>query len=253
MNLAVNARDAMPDGGKLTIETAATVLTADYAAHHPGIAAGEYAQISVSDNGQGIAPEIMDKLFEPFFTTKGAGKGTGLGLATCYGIVKHAGGHIGVYSEVGQGTTFRVYLPRASEALSAAPKAEATHAKGGSESILLVEDDPGVRDLSASTLLGAGYRVTVARDGIEAQEVAAAKGPFDLLITDVVMPRMGGRAMAQALQDRQPGLKVLYVSGYTENAIVHHGVLEQGLHFLQKPFMASALKQKVREVLDGRA
>jgi two-component system cell cycle sensor histidine kinase/response regulator CckA len=253
LNLAVNARDAMPSGGKLTIETANVVLDEAYARGHVGVNPGLYVMLSVSDTGYGMSPEVKEHLFEPFFTTKEKGKGTGLGLSTVYGIVKQSEGEIWVYSEPGQGTTFKIYLPRVDEA----PKEWKEKAIGkefplGSETILVVEDELQVRGLAVRVLQGQGYMVLEASNGEEALRVVQehAGENIHLLLTDVVMPHMGGKELADQLKILHPDIKVLYTSGYTDNAIVNHGILEPGTNFLQKPFSPEALAQKVREVLD---
>jgi CheY-like chemotaxis protein len=253
LNLAVNARDAMPRGGKLTLETSNLVLDEQHAAEMPGLAPGPHVLLAVSDSGQGMTPEARAHLFEPFFTTKPPGQGTGLGLATVYGIVRQSGGHVRVHSEAGRGTTFRIYLPRtdAAPAPGSPPPRPARSARGD-ETVLVVEDDPRVREVTVRALRGAGYRVLAAGDGREALAVAAAEaGPIDLLLTDVVMPELGGRQVAEALGSRHPAPRVLFVSGYTQDTIVHHGVLDAGVEFLPKPFTASVLLARVREVLDG--
>ncbi len=252
LNLAVNARDAMPRGGKLTLETANVELDERYAASHPGVAPGHYALLAVSDSGTGMSREATAHLFEPFFTTKPAGAGTGLGLATVYGIVKQAGGHISVYSEPGHGTSFKIYLPPTDGAPVPAGVGPAPRPRPGTETVLLVEDASAVRDIAARALAGAGYRVLEAANGQAALQAAArTEGPVHLLLTDVVMPDMSGRQLAEALQQVRPGMRVLYVSGYTEDTILHHGVLEPGVRFLAKPFTPTALQAKVRQVLDG--
>ena len=253
LNLAVNARDAMPSGGKLTIETANVILDEEYAHTHIGVTPGPYVRLSVSDTGVGIPMEVKEKVFEPFFTTKEKGKGTGLGLSTVYGIVKQSGGNIWVYSEPAHGTTFKIYLPRVEEDLDTLyGRDESDFLPGGGETVLLVEDEPSVRDLAHRLLNQQGYKVLEAANGEEALHVAQehAGEKIHLLLTDVVMPRMGGKELTDQLKIFRPDIKVLYASGYTDNAIVHHGVLERGTHFLQKPFSPSGLVRKVREVLD---
>ena len=252
VNLAVNARDAMPQGGKLTIETANVELDAEYAAAHEGVTAGPHVLVAVSDTGTGLSEEARAHLFEPFFTTKDTGKGTGLGLATCYGIVKQAGGSIYVYSEVGEGTTFKIYLPRAVGPVETPVPSALRPAPIGTETILLVEDHAMVREIAARTLASQGYRVLKAQSGGEALAIAGAHdGPLDLLLTDVVMPEMSGHQLADRLAAARPKMSVLYVSGYTENTVIDHGVPGRGVAFLAKPFTPDALAAKVREVLDG--
>ncbi len=253
VNLAVNARDAMPAGGRLTIETRNVELDAAYAAEHQTVVPGPYAVIAVSDSGTGMSAETQSHMFEPFYTTKEVGKGTGLGLATVYGIVKQSGGSIWVYSELGHGTTVKVYLPRVDE--PAEPLAPSTPADAeslrGTETILLVEDEPAVRAVARQILTRQGYAVLEAADGQTALAMVDAGGPrVDLVLTDVVMPGMSGRSLADRLASRYPGLRVLYMSGYTDDAIVRHGMLEPGLAYLQKPFRPDALARKVREVLN---
>ncbi len=254
LNLAVNAKDAMLSGGKLTIETANVELDENYARSHIIITPGNYVILSVSDTGVGITPEIKERIFEPFFTTKEKGKGTGLGLSTVYGIVQQSGGNIWVYSEPGLGTTFKIYLPRIEEGTeSLRPAAVSTKPLGGSETILLVEDEEMVRKLACTVLEKNGYRVLEAPNGEEALRIAQEHSAkqIHLMITDVVMPGMSGRELADCLESVRPEMKVLYMSGYTDDAIIHHGVLDPGIAYIQKPFAPDVLALKVREVLDG--
>ncbi len=253
MNLAVNARDAMPNGGDLTLETANVDLDDISAQKHPGTVAGRYVMLAVSDTGIGMDAETRSHIFEPFFTTKSVGRGTGLGLSTVYGIIKQSGGSIEVYSELGQGTTFKIYLPRIeapAEPLQAA-QGPASRVEG-TETILLVEDEAQVRELAAAVLTSCGYTVLVADSTRTAASIYDAHtGDVHLLLTDVVMPGGGGREVANQVLARHPKIKVLYMSGYTTNAIVHHGVLDPGTFFLQKPYTPAVLSAKVREVLDS--
>jgi PAS domain S-box-containing protein len=253
MNLAVNARDAMPKGGTLTIETANVELDEDYAKTHLGVKAGHYTALTVSDTGTGITPQVQARLFEPFFTTKEVGKGTGLGLATVHGIVLRSGGTINVYSEIGRGTSFSVYLPRASPAEMDLPAASAVSGpRAGTETVLVVEDVEGLRELTRRLLVRQGYTVLVAADAEEALQLFERHPSIEVLLTDVVMPGASGPELTRQLIERQPGLKVIYMSGYMENAIVHHGVPKPGIAFLHKPFTSETLGQKIREVLERR-
>jgi two-component system, cell cycle sensor histidine kinase and response regulator CckA len=254
MNLAVNARDAMPGGGRLTLEISNVTLDAAYGQSHMGVRAGEYVMLAVSDNGQGIPPELRAHLFEPFFTTKGRGKGTGLGLSTVYGIVRQSGGQIWVYSELGKGTTFKIYLPRVRDGERAeSPAQPVRFAERGTETVLLVEDEIGVRSLVRDVLGQHGYTVLEAEDVDDALRFCREHGgEIHLLLTDVVMPIMSGRELAERAADIRPELKVLYMSGYTDNVVIHHGVKAHETQFLQKPFTPRLLARKVREVLDRR-
>jgi hypothetical protein len=252
MNLGVNARDAMPTGGKLTIDVSRTVLDDEFAAQHPGIAPGPYVQLAVTDTGTGMSKEVQAQIFEPFFTTKEKGKGTGLGLSTVFGIVQQSGGTVWVYSELGAGTTFKIYLPVAQEAVADTTVPAPSARPRGSETILLVEDEPGVRAIACGILTRAGYKVLEAEDGAAALRLCdATREPIHLVLTDVVMPGMSGRELVEQLAHHRPDAKVLFMSGYTDDTVVHHGVLDQGIAFLQKPIMPDALTKKVREVLDS--
>ncbi|MGH7532048.1 MAG: ATP-binding protein, partial [Gemmatimonadales bacterium] len=254
VNLAVNARDAMPDGGKLTIETSNVTVDDDYVAARPSVAQGDYVMMAVSDTGQGMTQEVQEHLFEPFYTTKEAGKCTGLGLSTCHGIVRQCGGWIWVYSEVGSGTTFRIYLPRIRSAVEQPAPATKPASAGGHETILVIEDEAQVRRISVRILRAAGYEVLEAGDGVEALAVAAAhgSGSIDLVVTDMIMPQMGGREVAGRLEAANPRLKVLFTSGYTAEAATRQGTLNKAESFLAKPFEPAMLAAKVREILDGR-
>jgi signal transduction histidine kinase/ActR/RegA family two-component response regulator len=254
VNLAVNARDAMPRGGRLTIATAAVEIDAGYARSHLEVEPGRHVRITVSDTGEGMDAATAARVFEPFFTTKAKGKGTGLGLATVYGIVKQSGGSIEVSSQPGKGTSFEIYLPTAGvEAAELAPPAPVP-ALDGAETLLLVEDDPQVRALSRLALSMHGYAVLEAGNGEEAVRLSDGHaGPIHLLVTDVVMPRMGGRQLAEALRARRPSMKVLFLSGYTDDAMMRHGISHAEVAFLPKPFTPAALAAKVREALDDGA
>ena len=252
INLAVNAKDAMSKGGKLIIETANMELDEAYANAHVAVTPGRYVMIAVSDTGAGMPPEVRDRVFEPFFTTKGKGKGTGLGLSTVYGIVKQSGGNIWVYSEPGKGTTLKIYLPRVDEpAEKLKAQVVGEEFPRGSETILIVEDDKEVRKLAVRILTRQGYSVLDGSYGDEAFDVCRQhKGPIHLLLTDVVMPGLDGRALSEGLSKLHPEMKVLYMSGYTEDTVIHRGVMEKGMNYIQKPFTVSGLINKVREVLD---
>ena len=252
MNLVVNARDAMPTGGKLLIETADAELTEQYAELHQPVIPGQYVMLAVSDTGVGMDAQTRARIFEPFFTTKEKSKGTGLGLSTVYGIVKQSGGYIWVYSEAGHGTTFKVYLPRVDAPVEPQAPAREAVTVTGTETILVAEDDETLRPLAKGLLEKLGYTVLEAENAEQALGVAGAHaGPIHLLVADVVMPGASGRELARRLAQSRPETRVLYVSGYTDDAIVHHGMLEPGLNFLQKPFTPAALARKVREVLDA--
>jgi signal transduction histidine kinase len=253
VNLAVNARDAMPRGGKLTIETNKVDLDEVYTRANDSAKPGPHVLLAVSDNGCGMTAEVKARLFEPFFTTKAPGKGTGLGLATTQGIVSQLGGHIEVYSEENLGTSFKIYLPRLADSTRAEAGAAPSQAlRGGTESILLVEDDNILRGLLRDILRGSGYTVLAAGDGAEALRLLEQqRAPLDIIVTDVVMPDMGGRQLVEQLVGSFPRAKVLYLSGYTDDAVVRHGILHDQVPFLQKPFTSQALRRKVRDVLDS--
>jgi PAS domain S-box-containing protein len=255
LNLTANSRDAMPSGGKLTIGTANAELDETYTSQHVGVRPGRYVMLSVTDTGIGMDEETQNKVFEPFFTTKPAGKGTGLGMATVYGIVKQSGGNIWVYSEPGKGTAFKIYLPEVGMADTADPAAARRTLAGKSgagETVLLVEDEEQVRRIAERILAGDGYRVLAAADGEEAMDIAnQAPGKIQLLLTDVVMPNMNGSELAGKIAERNPGVRVLYMSGYTDDVIVRHGMLKPDTQFIGKPFNSAALRRKVREVLDA--
>ena len=252
MNLAVNARDAMPMGGTLTIETANVVLDHDYAKMHRGVTPGSYVVLTVTDTGTGMTPDVQAHLFEPFFTTKELGKGTGLGLATVYGIATRSGGSVGVYSEVGHGTSFKVYFPRADAAeLIVEVSPPVPWAPAGAQTVLVVEDSEALRRLASRLLEQEGFSVLAASNADDARRVFKENPSIDVLLTDVVMPGGSGPELTKWLMERRPGLHVIYMSGYTEDAIVQHGVLQAGIAFLHKPFTAETLGRKIREVLDG--
>jgi two-component system, cell cycle sensor histidine kinase and response regulator CckA len=252
-NLAVNAKDAMPSGGKLCVRTSNMVLDEAIARNFESVQAGPYVLLTVSDTGHGMDPETVRRIFEPFFTTKEVGKGTGLGLSTVYGIVKQSGGYVSVDSEVGRGTTFRIHLPQVEEEvgeIETRPRLRAL--LPGKETVLLVEDDTQVRSIAATALEMSGYDVLTAANGAEALRLCQRfNSKIDLLLTDMVMPRMGGQELSSRLLKLRPGTRVLYMSGYSENAIVHHGAIEEGTDFIEKPFSLEALTRKTREVLDN--
>jgi PAS domain S-box-containing protein len=252
MNLAVNSRDAMPHGGEFTIETGFAELGESDGQLRPGAHAGPYVTLAVSDTGVGMNEETRGHIFEPFFTTKGVGKGTGLGLSTIHGIVEQSGGYIEIDSEVGRGTTFKIYLPRVEDASADSGKPEAVSAMGGNETVLVVEDQPEVRGYATAALRAYGYQVIEAASAAEALLVWEREGErIALILTDVVMPSLSGRELADRLKERRPGIKVLFMSGYTDDTIVHHGVLEKDAEFIQKPFSPGQLAIKVREALRG--
>lgn len=255
INLCVNSRDAMPMGGRLTIETANAHLDDAYAATHSDVTAGQYVMVSVSDSGTGMPPEVVERAFEPFFTTKGVGKGTGLGLSQVFGFIKQSRGHVKIYSEPGEGTIIKIYLPRyygpepVDGTVTATP-AELPRAKG-EEIILVVEDEERVRHMSVDSLRELGYTIVQASDGEQALEMLTIQPRIDMLFTDVVMPGINGRILADRARESHPGLKILYTTGYTRNAIVHNGMLDPGVSFLAKPFTLDQLAVKVRQVLDA--
>jgi signal transduction histidine kinase len=253
MNLAVNARDAMPNGGKLTVTTANLTIDERHLEDGSVSNPGKYVMLAVADTGTGMTPEVKTHLFEPFFTTKPPGKGTGLGLATCFGIVKQSSGHILVESELGKGTTFKLYFPHVQDVVESVRVANlAPHVAGGTETVLLVEDEAAVRELAVATLREKGYTVIAAGNGEEGLGIARQhQGRIDLVFTDVVMPVMGGKEMAQALRGSHPYAKVLFTSGYSEDVIGDSGVLRPGIEFVQKPYLAATLARRVREVLDN--
>jgi CheY-like chemotaxis protein len=254
MNLVTNARDAMPEGGTLTIETSNLTLDSLFLERHPYVVPGLYVRLAVSDTGTGIDEATRSRIFEPFFTTKESGKGTGLGLATAYGIVKQSQGYIEVYTELGMGSTFEVYLPRLVSGDQPLPLEAQRPAQRGSETILLVEDDQQLRALARTILESYGYTVVVVADPTQAETLCDQhSGVIHLLLTDMIMPKINGREVARRVASRIPAIRVLYMSGFTTHSIVHQGVLEPGIAFLQKPFTAIALAAKVREVLDQPA
>ena len=252
LNLAVNARDAMPNGGALSLETANVILDESYNARHLDSSPGEYVMLSISDTGAGMTQEVMDHLFEPFYTTKEMGKGTGLGLATVFGAVKQDKGLVDVYSEPGVGSTFKVFLPRATGSGETVSHINLIHEiQKGTETIILAEDDPGIRSIAEEFLTRLGYRVLACSDGNSALDVSIAAGVVDLLVTDLIMPGMNGKELAKRMLTRHNNLKVLYTSGYTADIIGRHGMLEPGVEFLPKPYVPSELARRVRDILDN--
>jgi two-component system cell cycle sensor histidine kinase/response regulator CckA len=255
VNLVVNARDAMPQGGRITIETRNIDLDDNYTSEHAPVMPGRYVMLAVGDTGVGMNQDTREHAFDPFFTTKEAGKGTGLGLATVYGIVKQSGGYVWIYSEPGHGTTLKLYFPEVSSVAAFAtsePRAASMETKRGSETILLVEDEEAVRGLTLRILEKQGYRVFAAQHGREAMDIASREaGHIDLVLTDVVMPGMNGRGLVERLSGIRPRIKSLYMSGYTDDDIIRRGFIEPSKSFLQKPFTSDALLQTVRKVLDG--
>jgi PAS domain S-box-containing protein len=253
MNMVINARDAMPNGGKLTLETANVSFDEESVGRYPELKPGDYVMLAITDTGTGMSQEIKARLFEPFFSTKGISQGRGLGLSTCYGIIKQSGGHISVYSELARGSTFKIYLPQVeSQTKISTPRLDTPDLPRGMETILLVEDDPALREMAATLLRRLGYTVLAAANGIEALSLKQQRGTghIDLLFTDVVMPHMSGKELADRVRALYPHTKILFTSAYTENTIVHQGVLDKGVALLQKPFTPSALAHKLREVLD---
>ena len=252
LNLALNARDAMPEGGKLTIETSNAYLDEGYCQQHAGVAPGQYILIAVTDNGGGMSAETIDRAFEPFFTTKEAGKGTGLGLSQVYGFMKQSEGHVKIYSESGEGTTIKLYLPRrdGNEAAHSADEPVSSE-RGRAETILIVEDDDGVRQYASEILRDLNYQIIEAKDSATALRLLDADKKFDLLLTDVVLPGKNGRELATEVERRRPGTKVIFMTGYSRNAIVHHGRLDPGTALIQKPLIERVLAQKIRQILDS--
>ena len=252
LNLVVNARDAMPYGGRLTIETGSVLLDEEYARHHQGVSPGPFVMIGITDTGEGMSPEVQERIFDPFFTTKGLGLGTGLGLATVYGIVKQHGGHIFVYSEIGIGSTFKIYLPEVQEEESPKSRRSRTALQQGTETVLVVDDEAAIRRLVFDSLQPLGYRVLEAASGEEALKLASsATDGIDLLLTDVIMPGMNGKDLGQRILNLTSKTKVLFMSGYTDTAIASGGILDPGVNLLHKPLVPSTLSARIREVLDG--
>ena len=252
LNLALNARDAMPDGGKLTIETSNAYLDDEYCRHHDGVSPGQFVLIAVSDSGVGMPPEAIERAFEPFFTTKEPGKGTGLGLSQVYGFMKQSGGHVKIYSERGEGTTIKLYLPRHyGEEEIAAVEEPAGSDRGRGETILIVEDDEGVRQYASEILRDLNYQVIEAKDAASALRLLEADKPFDLMLTDVVLPGKNGRELADEVARRRPEVKVVFMTGYSRNAIVHQGRLDPGTELISKPLIEATVARKIRQVLDA--
>ena len=251
LNLALNARDAMPDGGKLTIETSNAYLDEAYCREHEGIVPGQYVLIAVSDSGAGMSAETIDRAFEPFFTTKEAGKGTGLGLSQVYGFMKQSGGHVKIYSEPGEGTTIKLYLPRREgDEIVASGDDDLNAERGGGETILIVEDDDGVRQYASEILRDLNYQVIEAKDSASALRLLDADKKFDLLLTDVVLPGKNGRELANEVERRRPGTKIIFMTGYSRNAIVHQGRLDPGIELIPKPLTERVLARKIRQLLN---
>ena len=250
MNLSVNSRDAMPEGGILTLESRNVTAGPSLIECHPFMAPGDYVVLSVTDTGTGISPDVQERMFEPFFTTKGVGKGTGLGLSTVYGIVNQSGGYLLCNSEPGRGTSFSIYLPRIHDDLSEEVPSQADWLLGGSETILIVEDEDALRESMSEFLTGLGYTILTAGSGQQALAIASRfKQPIQLMITDIVMPKMSGHELAQMLGSIRPAMKTVFMSGYIDDAIVRHGVEVEGVVFLQKPFGLAVLARKLRELL----
>jgi len=253
MNLAVNARDAMPRGGQLTVETTRASLDKQTVTFPPGGVPGPHVLLAISDTGTGMTPDVQGRIFEPFFTTKEADRGTGLGLSVVFGIVQQSGGRIHVYSEPGRGTTVKVYLPVVTETVALPSSTPVDSPPNGTETVLLVEDEPGVREFAATILALYGYTVLAAHDGADAlRQAESITTPIDLVLTDVVMPGMSGPELVGKLESRSPHLKVVFMSGYTDDAVIRHGLLTADVAFIQKPYSAQALAEKVRATLDGR-
>lgn len=254
LNLALNARDAMHEGGKLTIETSNAYLDDEYCRQHEDVVPGQYILVAITDNGAGMSAETIDRAFEPFYTTKEAGKGTGLGLSQVYGFMKQSGGHVKIYSEPGEGTTIKLYLPRRDgDEVGISADDQPGSDRGRGETILIVEDDDGVRQYASEILRDLNYQIIEAKDSAAALRLLDAKKEFDLMLTDVVLPGKNGRELADEVERRRPGTKVIFMTGYSRNAIVHQGRLDRGTELIQKPLIERVLARKIRQVLDGRA